>query len=70
MPKIFDYITSLGIVERDDLYGTFNMGVGYIAFVAQEDVDKTLEILKACGEDVSIIGRVTKGDEGVMLCNA
>ncbi len=70
MPKIFDYITSLGIVERDDLYGTFNMGVGYIAFVAQEDVDKTLEILKACGEEVSVIGRVTKGDEGVMLCNA
>ncbi|GAB6107878.1 phosphoribosylformylglycinamidine cyclo-ligase [Fusibacter bizertensis] len=70
MPKIFDYINSLGIVEQDDLYGTFNMGIGYIAFVAKEDVAKTLEILKACGEEVSVIGTVTKGDKGVMLCNA
>lgn len=70
MPKIFEHISSLGIVERDDLYGTFNMGIGYIAVVSKEDVEKTIEILKACGEEVSIIGEVAKGNTGVALCNA
>lgn len=70
MPKIFEYISSLGIVESDDLYGTFNMGIGYIAVVSKEDVEKTIEILKACGEEVSIIGEVAKGNTGVALCNA
>ena len=36
--------------------------------MAKEDVEKSLEILKANGEDAYIIGEIIKSDEGVILC--
>ena len=36
--------------------------------VAKEDADKTLEVLKANGEDAYILGEVVKSEEGVEIC--
>ena len=49
------------------MYNTFNMGIGIALAVDKNDVDKTLEILKANGEDAVVLGEVVKGDEGVIL---
>ena len=35
--------------------------------VAKEDVDKSLEILKAQGEDAYVLGVIEKSDDGVVL---
>jgi phosphoribosylformylglycinamidine cyclo-ligase len=65
---IFDLIQKTGNIPERDMYNTYNMGVGMSIVVAKEDVEKSLEILKANGEDAYIIGEIIKSDEGVILC--
>ena len=65
---IFDLIAKTGNIAERDMFNTFNMGVGMIMVVNKEDADKTVEILKANGEDAYILGEIVKGDEGVIIC--
>ena len=43
------------------------MGVGMSIVVAPEDVDKTLSILRAHGDDAYVIGEIVKSDDKVIL---
>ena len=70
VPAIFNYMMEKGQIERDEMFGTFNMGIGYIAVVSPEDVEQTLSILEAHGETATVIGKIVSGDKGVVLCNA
>lgn len=65
---IFDLIAKRGNIPERDMFNTFNMGVGMTVIVAKEDVEKTLEVLKANGEDAYILGEVVKSEEGVEIC--
>ncbi len=65
---IFDLLQKTGGIDRRDMFNTFNMGVGMSITVAKEDVDTALATLRAAGEDPYIIGEITSGDEGVILC--
>ena len=65
---IFDLLRKTGDIDRRDMFNTFNMGVGMSITVAKEDVDCALATLRAAGEDPYIIGEITSGDEGVILC--
>ena len=65
---IFDLIRETGNIPVDHMYSTFNMGVGMILVVSPEDAEKTIEILKAQGEDAYVLGSVVDGEEGVILC--
>ncbi|NTX03998.1 phosphoribosylformylglycinamidine cyclo-ligase [Myxococcus sp. CA051A] len=60
-PPIFDLIAKLGSVARDEMFNTFNMGLGLIVVVAQEDVAKALEVLRGRGVEASEVGRVEAG---------
>lgn len=64
---IFQYIMKKGNIPERDMFNTFNMGVGMTVIVAKKDVDKTLEILKANGEDAYVLGETVK-EEGVEIC--
>jgi phosphoribosylformylglycinamidine cyclo-ligase len=64
---IFNVIQRVGNISEHDMFNTFNMGIGMALAVDKNDVDKTLEILKANGEDAVVLGEVVKGDEGVIL---
>ena len=50
------------------MFNTFNMGVGMSVVVAPEDVEKSLEILKANGEDAYVIGEIFESDEKIVIC--
>lgn len=65
---IFDLIAKRGNIPERDMFNTFNMGVGMTVIVAKEDADRTLEVLKANGEDAYILGEVVKSEEGVEIC--
>lgn len=65
---IFDLIRQTGGIPVEHMFSTFNMGVGMVMVVSSEDVDKTIEILKANGEDAYVLGSVVDGEEGVILC--
>ena len=64
---IFKLIAERGNIPERDMFNTFNMGVGMTVVVAKEDVDKTLEVLHANGEDAYVLGEVTS-EEGVEIC--
>ena len=64
---VFDLIQKTGNISEHDMFNTFNMGVGMGIIVAKEDVDKSLEILKAQGEDAYVLGVIEKSDDGVVL---
>ena len=64
---IFDLIAKTGNIPEHDMFNTFNMGVGMMVCVAQEDADKALEVLRAAGEEAYVLGTLVSSDEGVIL---
>jgi phosphoribosylformylglycinamidine cyclo-ligase len=64
---IFDLIAKTGKIPEHDMFNTFNMGVGMMVSVAQEDADKALRILNAAGESAYVLGELVESDEGVIL---
>ncbi len=64
---IFDLIAKTGNIPERDMFNTYNMGVGMSVVVPETEVDTALDILRANGEDAYVIGRIIKGDEGVIL---
>ncbi len=57
---IFDFISKY--VEREEMFRTFNMGVGMILIVSEENASEVLD--KSGGY---VIGKVEKGERGVRL---
>ena len=68
IPPIFKMLAVDGDIEETMMYNTFNMGLGMILAVDKENVDKTLEAIKAAGEDGYVVGPIEAGDKGVTLC--
>lgn len=65
-PEIFDYIESLG-VSRDEMYGTFNMGVGFTLIVDKKDKEAIISHLISLGENAYQIGEIAKGGSGIVI---
>ncbi len=65
--KIFELIQEKGKVEEEEMYRTFNMGVGFVMVVGEGDVKKAKDILGKY-EKVYELGVVTRG-EGVHVSN-
>ena len=57
MPKIFQLIQSKGVRE-DEMWRTFNMGIGMVLVVRPADVSELLRALDGSG--AAVIGRVVK----------
>ena len=60
MLPIFELIIKTGGISERDMFNTFNMGVGMSIVVSKEDADRALELLRDCGEDAYVIGRIEK----------
>ncbi|WP_370830520.1 phosphoribosylformylglycinamidine cyclo-ligase [Clostridium sp.] len=66
LPAIFEDMINKG-VNRDHMYNTFNMGIGFVLCVDEKDVDAVIKELIELGEKAYEIGVVTAGGEGVCL---
>ena len=64
---IFKLIEEKGNIATKDMFRTFNMGIGMIAIVGEEEVAPAMESLKAAGEQAYVIGRIVKGDRTVTI---
>lgn len=64
---IFDLIQKTGNIPTRDMYNTFNMGIGMAVIVPEKDVEKTLDVLKAQGEEAYVIGEVVAGNKEINL---
>ena len=66
---VFDLIAKVGGIDERDMFNTFNMGVGMSLVVPAEDAEKSLEILRAHGEDPYVIGEIVENaDSRILLC--
>jgi len=65
MPKLFDWIKIGGNVKAQEMFRTFNCGIGMVVIVSAADTDRAIQHLKEAGETVSRIGviRDRNGDE-------
>ncbi|MBI3901336.1 MAG: phosphoribosylformylglycinamidine cyclo-ligase [Nitrosomonadales bacterium] len=64
-PKLFDWLREQGNVAQQEMYRTFNCGIGMIVVVDKNDADTALNQLKAAGETAWAIGTIQAraGDE-------
>jgi phosphoribosylformylglycinamidine cyclo-ligase len=61
LPNLFRVLGREGRVEQEEMFRSFNMGVGMIAIVAPADADGVLDALREGGEDPWIVGSVVAG---------
>jgi phosphoribosylformylglycinamidine cyclo-ligase len=59
-PAVFRWLASLG-VEEEEMRRVFNLGLGYAATVAQDDVELALRTLTQSGERAWVAGEVVEG---------
>jgi len=64
MPPLFKWLQQEGNVEANEMYRTFNCGIGMAVIVAQEHAEEAMQQLRSSGETVWQIGRVDKRAEG------
>lgn len=67
VPPVFEMLAKDGQIEETMMFNTYNMGVGMITAVDKNDVDKTVNAIKAAGETPYILGEITNGDKGITL---
>ncbi len=66
-PNIFRQLARLGPVRNSEMFHTFNMGIGLVAIVPPDSVERTLEICDRAGENPFVIGEVKKGKREVLI---
>ncbi|RXT05168.1 phosphoribosylformylglycinamidine cyclo-ligase [Ammoniphilus sp. CFH 90114] len=64
---IFDLIQEKGNISEYDMYRTFNMGIGMILVVSEQESAAVLDKLASLGETAYRIGSVVQGGTGVRL---
>lgn len=62
-PEIFNWIQKEGNVTEEEMYRTFNVGVGMVVCINPSFIDEALNILTASGEKAWIIGYVDSCSE-------
>ena len=61
MLPIFQIIREKGGVDEAELYQVFNMGIGMVAIVSEEQTEAVLKLIRAEKHKAWIIGEITKG---------
>ena len=62
VPPLFEWLRHAGQVTANDMFRTFNMGIGLIAVTAPGDAD---EVMRVLGPETKVIGQIVPGDQSV-----
>ena len=65
VPEVFKFIQHRGGIGQQEMFRTFNMGIGLVMAVAPGQADGLLEGLKSDG--AVVIGRISRGTGGIKL---
>lgn len=68
VPAIFKLMQKKGGLEEKMMYNTYNMGLGMILALREEDVQGAMEAIKAAGEVPYVVGSIEAGEKGVTVC--
>jgi phosphoribosylformylglycinamidine cyclo-ligase len=58
-PPIFDFLEKYGKVNHREMFNIFNMGIGMVLVVKEEDQDQVIQMLHQHNEKGFVIGKVT-----------
>ena len=67
VPNQFQVLQRAGDVSREEMFRTFNMGVGMVVITAASSVDAVISSARATGVTAWIAGRVVRGSGRVIL---
>lgn len=67
VPKIFGLIKRVGEVDHEEMYKTFNMGIGMILVVEAKEAEKIMLFLKKRKEEAFLIGEIGAGKGEVII---
>ena len=66
---IFKLIQREGNIDIDEMYSTFNMGIGLVLAAEENKADDIMEWLKNASESPVILGETVKGEGGLKICH-
>lgn len=66
VPAVFRIMQKRANLSNEQIYNTFNMGIGMVACVDKADAEKAVAQLESTGESCAVIGKTVKGG-GVIL---
>lgn len=66
VPAIFRVMQKKAKLSKQEMYNTFNMGIGMVVCVKKSDVEATVAQLESTDEECVILGKTVKGS-GVIL---
>jgi len=59
---IFSFLQQVGNVDDKEMYQTFNMGMGFVVIVENNDVKETISLLSSYSQaKIKKVGYITKG---------
>jgi phosphoribosylformylglycinamidine cyclo-ligase len=64
---VFDWLQRTGRIERDEMYRTFNCGIGMVAIVPDAQAQAAVDLLNSHGATAQVIGEVNSGSRGVVI---
>jgi len=67
VPPIFAVLTAAAGMNAEEAYGTFNMGAGFVCFIAAADAARAVDVARAHGTELLAAGHVERGDKRVEL---
>lgn len=68
-PKIFDLLMEWGNIDLDEMYSTFNMGIGMVLAVNKDELLDISKELENRQEKFVVLGEIEKGQRGISLCH-
>ena len=60
-PRVFAEIRRLGEIDQDEMRKVFNLGIGMVVVVPQDEVYRALDVLRSNGQRAVEMGTITKG---------
>lgn len=66
---VFKLMQREGNIDIDEMYSTFNMGIGLVAAMSKETAEKAIEYLESIGEKPVVIGKTVKREGGLKICH-
>ena len=63
-PAVFNWLQEQGNVNETEMHRVLNCGVGMVICVAQDDVQRALDVLREAGEQPWVIGQIAAAAEG------
>jgi len=67
MPAIFKWLQQGGNVALEEMYKTFNCGIGMVLVVSTEDLQDTIEQLRSSGEEAWHLGKIIDHTNGPQI---